>query len=349
MDGFRHALRRFLGWWWQGLAASLPIALRTNLQHRGSILKLAVGADGIRAAHAWHGRGGDWVELSSGAGRKLLANLAPDQTAVTVAVEPKMALIEEIDLPAAARSNLRQVLAFSMHKFTPFSADDVYYDYAAIASNDQTIRIRVAVVQKKVVERIFEGLPGWRLESAPESVFAQPKQDGQAVLRFRDARYRFWRMSKMRAALLAANLFLVGAALAIPYAQSHRHLSELQVQLEETLASMEGSMETRRRIEDIRMQTDFLAKRTDRHVGALALLEELAFMIPDSTWLQRLELADGEMHLHGYSSEATALLALLQHSDLFAEARFASPVTREDMPEHDRFHIIMKTTQTGAK
>ncbi len=62
-------------------------------------------------------------------------------------------------------------------------------------------------------------------------------------------------------------------------------------------------------------------------------------MLPDNTWVEQLEIRNGQLELRGQSSEATALLSLIEASSMFQGATFRSPITRDRRTDQDRFFL----------
>ena len=69
-------------------------------------------------------------------------------------------LRKELKLPAAAESNLQQVLTFEMDRQTPFRASEVYYTWKILSSEKESgqIRVELFVVPRKPVDTQLEVL-----------------------------------------------------------------------------------------------------------------------------------------------------------------------------------------------
>ncbi len=84
--------------------------------------------------------------------------------------------------------------------------------------------------------------------------------------------------------------------------------------------------------------------------ASVELLEELSQRLPDDTWLFRVEVRDGKVHLQGTSTTASALIAELEGSLFLENVRFASPVTQDGASGRERFHLsasIMSPASTA--
>ncbi len=70
------------------------------------------------------------------------------------------------------------------------------------------------------------------------------------------------------------------------------------------------------------------------------LLEALSRALPDSAYLNQLEISGREARLDGKAKEPTALIAKIESANEFANARFAAPTTRSEEDSIETFSII---------
>ncbi len=279
-----------------------------------------------------------------------IADFRPACTTLEMKISPELGLIKEVELPLAARENLRQALAYEMHRFTPFSADDVYYDYQTMEETDHLIRVRLAVVPRRLVRKATRWLSSWDLQFVPRITSWRPEDahESKIIFRFRESRYRFWRMRKASAFLLAANLILATFVVALPLVLEQDRLNSLHAELAQLHNELEQYSDTYGRTEDLEKRREFFASQVDARVSALQLLEVLTNQFPDDTWIMQLELREGMLHLQGYSSKATSLVGILESSSMFDNPQFSSPVIRDETMGKDRFHLSVGVTAGGS-
>ena len=352
-------LRRFFSWWLTELASLLPAGMRVDRRHQGSVLCLAIDARGVRVSHRENGVVHALGEVTyaddgepSAHDRELLqaltAGLRPESTRCESAVAPGLALVKEVDLPAAAQENLHQVLGFEMQRLTPFTAEEVYFQHEILGRRDDRLRVLIAVVPRHIVDRAIALLPHWNLKPSVAPNRAPPRHlgetsmtdaDGGVTLGFRDPSYREPRGGGLKAALWLLNLALVGAAVAVPVVHEQDYLADLQVRLSAALGAAETAAGIADEVERLRAEAQFLADSAAARVSMVELLEELSARLPDETWVFRLDLRDATVHVHGSSTAASSLIATLENSASLSNVRFASPVLREGNTGRDRFHI----------
>jgi general secretion pathway protein L len=77
------------------------------------------------------------------------------------------------------------------------------------------------------------------------------------------------------------------------------------------------------------------------------VLHELTRLLPDHSWLARLELDGSRVRLRGESLNAAELVAALEGSALFADASLEGSVTRD--PGTDRERFALSASARGRK
>ena len=73
----------------------------------------------------------------------------------------------------------------------------------------------------------------------------------------------------------------------------------------------------------------------------------LSKLIKQDTWLTYLQLTDGRLQFQGQSPTASALIAVLEESPFFTNARFVSPVTQDVRSGLERFQITVDVISGG--
>jgi general secretion pathway protein L len=82
--------------------------------------------------------------------------------------------------------------------------------------------------------------------------------------------------------------------------------------------------------------------------AVVEMLNTLSTIIKDDTWLGYAQYSDGHLQLQGESPAASALIGVLEDSELFANARFVSPITQDKVSKLERFQITVDVTTAVA-
>jgi general secretion pathway protein L len=80
----------------------------------------------------------------------------------------------------------------------------------------------------------------------------------------------------------------------------------------------------------------------------LEIIDELTRILPDDTWINRLDIKGTEVEIQGQSAAAAALIPLIESSGRLRNPRFRSPVTRVPGSSTERFHLSAEVKQEPA-
>ena len=69
------------------------------------------------------------------------------------------------------------------------------------------------------------------------------------------------------------------------------------------------------------------------------VMEQLARILPDDTFLKELQFGEGKVEIAGVSGNATRLVGMLERSPTFSRATFSAPTTHAPNEPGDQFHI----------
>jgi general secretion pathway protein L len=146
------SLRTFWAWWVGELSAMLPEDVRRAFRPGGQQLILALdGADLLvdrRSGDTTTRVGRYALGPNASPPPELSAQMeaAGETGAVVLCLPADKVLTRTLKLPLATEENLREVLAFQMDRQTPFTIEQVYYDYAVVARERKTRTLSVDLV-----------------------------------------------------------------------------------------------------------------------------------------------------------------------------------------------------------
>lgn len=354
----------FLRWWVTELWEMLPTFLRRSVFPRDRLI-LSFEADS--AVFRMEGSSGV-TELA----RLDLANL-PDRQEVVRAVRQRhpglrgllrrksrlclrlpssAALRVRMDLPAAARDNLTEVVTFEMDRYTPFRADQVYFACSAAGDglNGQPVPVDVTMVPRPTVEAALQAAA--QLGVQPDQVdVAGPYPSGRpsGSLRIEDTgpelpTGRHAGVSVL--AVLAAGLAI--AAIAIPIVSMQHKAAELRDSFAVVRRRAEAIAALKKETLALRTEQDFLLRRKQQTVTVSHLLADVTQILPDDTWLTDFTVAGDKLQLGGYALSASSLVSLLEHSRGFQHTSFLSPVIQDPLVGKERFSISTQVVMSSG-
>lgn len=348
----RAQARQFLQWWTGELRALVPPQWRGLLDDgRG---QLVVEPDGglLRVA------------LCDNAGMHVLALLDPEPGGATDVASPRNELaaaanavldtvvrlpanwlIERVVvLPVETEERLDDVLRFELDRLTPFRPENVCFAYTIMSRDtvNRTIELLLMVITRERLERLLARLE--ELGIRPSRVVPAeppPQADIAAINLLPDERRpptaRGGAMLHKILGVLASALFV--ATLAVPIMHYRRAVSELDAAVTEISRPAEEALRIQRQVSQLEADAAFFAKRRTAQPAFVDVLRELTMLLPDDTWLSRLELSDGRVTLQGESANASALIGIVEGSPRFRETAFAASVTRSRNAERDLFSL----------
>lgn len=351
----RARLDAFLAWWAKELLALLPRGLRERLRGRGRVLR--VDFDGATAVFTLTEPAGDRriAELAmpvdpGAAGEAIRTACGAPVHDVVVHVPPTRVLRRTLTLPLAAEKNLREVLAFEMDRHTPFRAEQVYYDFAVLGRDPagRQLRTALALVTRKEVDPLLAALRQEGLEPKALHVGDDPVGgDGMNLLpiegRARRARAQGW----PDRALATLAVFLLSTAVALPFVQKLNAAARLEREVAAARQEAQTAGEVRKELERRVAEEQSLVGRRRARPSVIEVLDEVTRLLPDSTWLNRLELSNGRVRLRGESADASGLATLIEHSALLRDASFDASVTRDVRNEQERFVLSATAVPSG--
>ncbi|WKE65666.1 PilN domain-containing protein [Gallaecimonas kandeliae] len=248
-------------------------------------------------------------------------------------------LRKTLSLPLATEPRLADVLGFEMNRHTPFQGDQVYFGFRVKSRDNQAgmLSLDLLVATRQLLDPLLDKLK--TLGLAPGRVsLDSPDQPPMILLGTRTARQgrRLGLLWLLPLALVLGLLWL-----------KHRHIASLEAELAVPQAAAEKAMAAKQQIRLLTEGSQILLTRKGQDIPMLMVLDELTRLLPDQTWLTRLELQKGQLSIQGESSNASALIGLLDASPLFENVSFASPVTLNSRTQKERFVISAQLSQQG--
>lgn len=324
-----------LHWWGAGLFACLPRFIRHLLVPPPTRFILSLQEDGEELILSREGRSG---ELGRGSLSQAGAFPVMKRRAVVLRLPARRVLSRRVVLPQAAEQNLRQVVGFELDRLTPFTAEKVYYDAHIMDRQTESRRITVqlSAVPRKVLDPLLEALA--RLQIRPVAVDAVDNPHINLLPQERQPKPRKG-PQRLVGMLFFLTVLAVGAAAFLPLWQLRALVIELMPRVDTAQRQAEVVYQLRDQLQASVESSGFLLQKRQQHVSALRVLNELTRIIPDGTWLEQLDMRDGEVQIRGQSREAASLVGIVEASELFENATFRSPVVADQRTGRDRFHL----------
>jgi general secretion pathway protein L len=353
---------RFLAWWLGELSSLIPESVSRILKNQPHSLTIEIDRAratlGHRKGNHWHEIGridltgkdpsavrGELIHLARGAG------LRAQQ--IVLYLPSTRVLRRSVNLPLAAAENLREVLGFEMDRFTPFKAEEVYYDYriAKLDRHARRVTVLVTVAVKAFVDQALTMLESWGLTPIRVVVADEQRQHAEtaSLLSLLSSSAQGGSLRKLSAGLAVVACLLAGVAAYLPLYHEKRLLAAYERQLEESRAVAAGAEKLKKQVAGMLKRTRFLAERKLSKPSVTELLDEVTRRVPDGSWLMQFGVQGDELVLSGYSPRASALIGLLEDSPMLEQVRFGSSVTFDQRMGAERFTLSAAMTHRGVE
>jgi general secretion pathway protein L len=357
-------IRRGLRWWRGELAALLPASMHRAGGRRSQVLLLEIAESEVSASRCINGNREELARIprpraDAAEQRKiptgdpsgfsaLARSIDPNAATIVVRVPPEEVLKRTVTLPSAAAEDLRQVLGFEMHRQTPFPADEVYFDYRPLEQRPGSaeINVELSVTRREVVDQVLRLLPGWNLSVAGSAVVPGIDDDG-LLLRLSPPISTDSSSRTPVKLLWTINAVLLVVVIAVPFVQQTHEIDALRTRVAVAKSDAEAVAEIRARAERLRVNRRFLIDKKRDHPAAVTVLAELTAALPDTTWVQRVEVDANRVRLRGTSTTASSLIPIIEDSAMFRRVTFDAPVTRNPATGKEQFQLIFEITSPG--
>jgi len=337
-------LRSFWRWWTGELVELLPEKLQKAIAQRQQKLYVEVDEDKLLLSLGNHAAQREILRLPFDAADPEAEDI-PREVQQTILLLPgDKVLARRISLPAAAEENLREVLGFEMDLHTPFEAAEVYYDYTVVGrdSNRQQVTVDLVYAPRDAVDTLVDGTSSFGMKTDIVTCRRRDNANLQPVNLLPQEMRRAKRLDvkSVNLGLTALLAVLVVAAITIPIVQKNRAIEALEAQVQAAAAEARQGAELRQDLEKMAEASQFLVAKKSSNVMIVELIDEVSRILPDHTWIARLDLSGDELQIQGQSSASSSLIRIIESSPWFENVRFASPVVQIAGTDNDRVHIV---------
>lgn len=341
-------LPRFLRWWGGELRALLPERWHRMLAVEHAQLELHVKDGELRVARVLGNVAQELAHLPlserEGLGAGLDSALDEDQRSLrrVLLLDPATVLRRALTLPVAALDNLRTVLGFELDRQTPFKPDQVVYDSRLLRheAGAKLLTVELALVPRERLQQALHELGG--VAATLSSVDVRGAQGRGLGYNFLPAEQRrsqpntrLW----LHLGLSAASVLMLLLAMGRLLDNRAQAVEALQAESEKMHEEAREAARLRSSLEEAAAAANFLAIEKARQSSMVLLLDELTRLLPDDTYLERLNFGGGEVSLNGQSGQAAKLVEILQESQLLRSPALSGPIQPDARTQKDRFNI----------
>jgi len=342
----------FFSWWGRQLVACLPLRWRALIEERSESLLLDLQGDEIVVWRELADNAREYgrisrslpVDAQSAEFQKLRGAIDDPGVRTVLCIPPERVLQRNLSLPAAAEDNLRQVLAFEMDRQTPFKADQIYFDSRVLGrdASGRNLSVELVLLPRAQLDQEIGALPPAAAAlDAVDSWRAAPGE-GRRQINLLPAERR----ARRRDMRLPINLGLAALALILLFINMDESLTNRAAAVESMRAEVDKANTEARQVATLRKTlsdsisgANFLSDKKRNGPLTVALLDDLTRRLPEDTYLERLQIENGEVQLQGQAKEAAKLIALLGASSCLGNPRLQGQIQPDSRTGKERFQI----------
>jgi general secretion pathway protein L len=251
--------------------------------------------------------------------------------AVVLRLPPGLLLERQVMLPLAAEQGLERVVRYEMDRFTPFSADEVFWS-CAVQRRDRVqgrLALGIALVPRARLLPVLEALAQLRLtptllEAAGPGGAVRGIPLGVPDLR----RERRQRIAFATAA--AGCAVMAAAAVALPFLLQSAARAAMETRITALKPRVAEAEALRRHMAAAAAGSDAITSEHARVGDALQAVAKLTDLLGDDTHLIGLVLHQRQVTLEGQTAAAAKLITSLSADPAIRNPSFAAPVMRNE-------------------
>jgi general secretion pathway protein L len=263
------------------------------------------------------------------------------------------AIQRELALPLAAKENLEQVVAYELDRYTPFSANQVYFAVKRLpklSNRAEKIKVSVVLTTRQILNELYDyldvlGISPILVDYDGVDNDIENSRDTYNLLpeQFRPKVAKIPRI--IHATLIGLVFLLLAVVIIMPVWSESQIVDELSVKVQKL--EKEAN-----KIKALQVETDAMKEETQQVLNeknatypVLTMLNTLSTLMKDDTWLAYLQYTEGHLQMQGESPAASTLIAVLEESEVFSNVVFVSPVTQDSVNKQEHFQIKVDPTK----
>ena len=345
-------LSLFFKWWWQQLSFLVPRKFQEALARDKSLLVVEFTPVTAKISFVKQQQEtalGEFAfnELAKEELQSLIASHKEYSDAkVVLRVPENLSVMQDVFLPAAAESNLHQVMTYELDRYTPFNVEQVYFDFIKLgpANNKALIHLLLILVKKDSLENMYQhslslGLQPFYSDSAARIVNpAEAKSQYNLLPKDLCQKANKKPLFIMLGAAFVTLVLLI-VLMILPGTRATDQLNELKQRARKVGAVAQEIESSKKSIDYLFQATQALIDKKRAASSVIELMETVSEVFGDDTWVSNWRLYNNTLQLTGQSGSASNLITSLEKTKLFKNTKFISPVTKDRRSGLERFKI----------
>lgn len=347
----------FFKWWGQQLSFLVPQKFLDALARDKSLIVIEPKSDLLRLSYVNQQQEtvlGEFEinELAKEEVQSLInSNKHYSDAKLVLRVPEGLSVKQDVFLPAAAESNLHQVMNYELDRYTPFKADQVYFDIIKLgpANNKSLVHLMLILVQKTNLDTLYQHCLALGLQPYYADSAVQPVNQGE-----HNSEYNLLpkslcqKANKIPLFIMLGSMVLTLVLLVFLMIQPINDATNILNELKQRARKVE---KTALKIEESKKSIDYLFQATqaliEKKTAAPSMVELMNIVTKvfgDDTWVSHWRYYNNTLQLTGQSGSASNLIESLEKIKILKNTKFISPVTKDRRSGLERFKISTEVT-----
>ena len=342
-------LKRFWIWWIDELSFFIPKKIKSMLVDQSGILVIFENQNNFDLKFYKKNEHSPFLKVSiKSDGHEdfdLLKEKYPylNKSKIVLVLNDAITIRKVINLPLAVYDNLQQVISFELNRYTPFNSEQAYFSAIPIGKTDYgQIKVFLVLTPKQYLDNLIQKLIN--LQIFPDKVDCDNANHNKQDYDLLPDKYRPIEDSYKKNIRRLTNFIMVSlllAVLVVPVWRLDNTVEVLNGKIKLSEKQFNKVIQQQQEIQDLYKQTEALIKVKTNAPIVIAILKELSHLLHDDTWLISLQFGGNKLQIQGVSPNASALIGLLETSDIFTNVMFISPITQDKNSGKERFQISL--------
>jgi general secretion pathway protein L len=333
-------------WWLQQWQASLPETLRSACRRQRPHLAIAPGDDEVVISLVSADGNSQVVE------RRLWTEYRPDiiercrrkaargarRYDLVLIIAPPYAVRHTLMIPRQARSEAQRIVHEHVLRKTPLTGGEFLVTHQLTPAGKDKLALHFLVVARRIMA---ERLSRLGLGMADVAGIQEPSSEGQPSIRIalsQPSRARLLTIPRAILCLFAITLVCSLTGYGGLVWRQQVLLDKLEAQAAEAATPSGRAMSRARSVAELARDIQ-RANELRQMPGAVRVWEELARLLPATTYLTEINMQSAEVQLKGFSADAAALIQLFEASPILSDAGFLAPVLVDRATGKEQFAL----------
>ena len=247
------------------------------------------------------------------------------------------------------------MIGYEVDRYTPFKADQVYFDFVVEGKDkiNNQIRLLLLAAPKEKLNLLLKDILDWGLNPAYVDCEQKPRGRDKKSQQYNLLPGEFGHKKNQipKIIMMATMVFMLlfaGVAVVFPLWQEYQIVEELTGQSRKAERLAIKVDDTKKKVDILYEVTNELINNKNNEPSLVEILDVVSKLMEDDNWLTKLKYSDQKLEIHGRSPTASVLISTFEKNDFFNNTKFISPVNQDKKTGLEWFQISTEIT-TGSK